>query len=309
VGSQSGLSIYFSIGCDLAIAASKFVAAAFTGSSAMLSEGIHSVVDSCNGVLLLWGKRASGKAPDADHPFGYGMELYFWTFVVTVLIFGMGGGVSIYEGVQRLLHLSPMQDIGWSYAVLAFSAVFEGATIRVAMREFKDINVQGGFWNALRVAKDLTVLTVLLENAAALLGLAIAFAGIFLGNLLHMPCLDGVASILVGVMLAAVAVVLATETKGLLIGEGVAKDVLQKIRQIAEREAGVVRAGAPLTMYFGPQSVLLALDVEFDKRLTAAEVTSAVDRLEKNIRNQYPKIERIFIEAESLSKSRGEGSA
>lgn len=303
MGSESGLSIYFSIVCDLAIAASKFIAAVFTGSAAMLSEGVHSVVDSCNGVLLLWGKRASGKAADADHPFGYGMELYFWTFVVTVLIFGMGGGVSIYEGVQRVLHVSPMQDPKWNYAVLAFSAVFEGATIRVAMREFRKANKQGGFWRAFRVTKDLTVMTVLLENAAALVGLVIAFAGIFLGNLLHMPRLDGVASILVGVTLAAVAVVLATETKGLLIGEGASKEVLQNIRQIAEHEAGVVRAGAPLTMYFGPQSVLLALDVEFDRRLSATEVTSVVDRLEKSIRNQYPKIQRIFIEAESLSKA------
>jgi divalent metal cation (Fe/Co/Zn/Cd) transporter len=236
------------------------------------------------------------------------MELYFWTFVVTVLIFGMGGGVSIYEGVQRLMNVSEIQEAKWSYAVLAFSAVFEGVTIRVAMREFRQLEKQGGFWRSLRATKDLTVVTVLLENAAALVGLAIAFLGIFLGNLLHMPCLDGVASILVGLTLAAVAVVLAIETKGLMIGEGATKEILQRIRQIAEREAGVVRAGAPLTMYFGPQSVLLALDVEFDKRLSAAEVTSVVDSLERNIRSQYPKIQRIFIEAESLSSKAREGA-
>ena len=308
MGSESGSSIYLSIACDLAIAVSKFIAAVFTGSSAMLSEGVHSVVDSCNGFLLLWGKRASAKRADAEHPFGYGMELYFWTFVVTVLIFGMGGGVSIYEGVQRLMNVSEIQEAKWSYAVLAFSAVFEGVTIRVAMREFRQLEKQGGFWRSLRATKDLTVVTVLLENAAALVGLAIAFLGIFLGNLLHMPCLDGVASILVGLTLAAVAVVLAIETKGLMIGEGATKEILQRIRQIAEREAGVVRAGAPLTMYFGPQSVLLALDVEFDKRLSAAEVTSVVDSLERNIRSQYPKIQRIFIEAESLSSKAREGA-
>jgi cation diffusion facilitator family transporter len=297
---NSKRSIYVSIACDLLIAATKFVAAGFTASSAMLAEGIHSVVDSCNGVLLVWGKRASEKPADADHPFGYGKELYFWTLIVAVLIFAIGGGMSIYEGISHILHEHITRYGAWNYVVLAVSAAFEAATVLSALRDVRRTEANKALWTSLRTSKDPTVFTVLLDNLAALVGLLIAFLGIYLGQRLHQPNLDGLASILIGLTLAAVAVVLAIESKGLLIGEGMDKAMLQSIRQLAERDRAVVRVGRPLTMYFGPQSILLALEVEFEGGLSAAEVTAAVDRIEKSIRSKYPNVERIFIEAESL---------
>ena len=300
MASSSQASVYVSIGCDFAIAASKFVAAGITGSSAMASEGIHSVVDSANGLVLLWGQRASGRAPDADHPFGYGKELYFWTFIVAVLIFAIGGGMSIYDGIGHLHDDRPLPHGAWNYAVLAFAAVFEGITVAIAARDFKRIEGKKSFWTGIHTSKDPTVFTVLLDNLAALAGLLFAFLGVFLGRLLNLPYLDGVASILIGLTLAVVAVILAIESKGLLIGEGVDKRTLDCIRRLAESDAGVAFVGAPLTMYFGPYSVFLALEVQFRDGLSAAEVTSTVDRLEKSIRSEYPKIQRIYIEAESL---------
>jgi cation diffusion facilitator family transporter len=304
---ESNRSVYVSIVCDLAIAIAKFVAASFTGSSAMLSEGIHSVVDSANGVLLLWGRHASNKRADLDHPFGYGKELYFWTLIVAVLIFAIGGGMSMYEGIEHLLVGHKSTYGPWDYAVLGFAAIFEGITVAIAARDFRRTEGKRGFWTELRASKDPTVFTVLLDNVAALVGLLFAFLGIFLGQMLRLPYLDGVASILIGLTLAAVAVVLAAESKGLLVGEGMDKATLEAIRRLAERDRGVVQAGAPLTMYFGPRSILLALDIQFEQGLSADEVTAAVDRLEKSIRSEYPNIQRIFIEAEALSQTGNAG--
>lgn len=308
MASNSQASVYFSIGCDLAIAAAKFVAAAITGSSAMASEGIHSIVDSANGLVLLWGQKASGRAPDTDHPFGYGKELYFWTFIVAVLIFAIGGGMSIYDGMEHLHDQTLGPDDVWNYAVLAVAAIFEGVTVVVAVREFRKNEGKNPFWTSIHTSKDPTVFTVLLENVAALAGLLFAFLGVFLGRLFNRPYLDGVASILIGVTLAVVAVVLAVESKGLLIGEGVDKKTLDCIRQLAQGDPGVMFVGAPLTMYFGPFSVFLALEVQFQDGLSAADVTATVDRLEKRIRAEYPKIQRIYIEAESLRQG-GRGTS
>ncbi len=307
VPSESTRTVYVSLGCDLGIAAAKFTVAGITGSSAMLAEAIHSVVDSCNAVLLLWGKYASAKAADLEHPFGYGKELYFWTLMVAVLIFSIGGGMSIYEGISHIAggHRATRQV--WDYAVLAFAAVFEVITVIVAARDFRRIEGDKRFWAAIHSSKDPTVFTVLLDNLAAIAGLAFAFLGIFLGHYFDLPYLDGIASILIGLTLASVAVVLVRESKGLLIGEGMDKQTLDRIRRLAESDRAVVRVAGPLTMYFGPESILLALDVEFENGLSAAEVTAAVDRLEKNIRAAYPRIKRIFIEAESLSKGQPEG--
>lgn len=270
----------------------------------MLAEAIHSVVDSLNGLVLLWGMRASRKPPDADHPFGYGQELYFWTFIVAVLIFSIGGGMSIYEGIGHILGKHKSEPGIWDYAVLGFAAVFEAITVVMAYRDFRRVEKKKSFWVSLRTSKDPTVFTVLLDNLAALVGLLIAFLGIFLGHRLNLPILDGVASILIGVTLAVVAVVLAIESRGLLIGEGMEKRTLENIRRLAERDPGVAFVGTPLTMYFGPFSIFLALDVQFRDGLSAAEVTAAVDRIEKAIRSEYPKVQRIFIEAESIRTGR-----
>jgi cation diffusion facilitator family transporter len=306
VSSDSTRTVWFSLGCDLAIAVSKFIAAGFSGSSAMLSEGIHSVVDSMNGVLLLWGRHASRRKADEEHPFGYGMALYFWTLIVALLIFAAGGGMSIYDGISSLRQGGRTTEPGaWTYAVLAVSAIFEGATVWIAAKNFRKTEGDRGFWKSIHTSKDPTVFTVLLDNIAAILGVAIAFLGITLGQALHMPELDGIASILIGALLAAVATVMAAESKGLLIGEGMDKQTLESIRQMAHRVPGVVRVGGPMTMYFGPRSILLALDVEFEKGLSAEQVTATVDQLESSVRARYPNIQRIFIEAESLSRAKG----
>lgn len=306
---SSQSSVYVAIGCDIGIAIAKFVAASITGSSAMASEGIHSVVDSLNGWVLLWGEKASKRPPDANHPFGYGKEIYFWAFMVAVLIFAIGGGMSIYDGIGHLHDAKPPEHGPWNYAVLGFAALFEGVTVGFAVRDFRRAEGPKAFWTGIHTSKDPTVFTVLLDNLAALAGLLFAFLGIFLGRLFHLPYLDGVASIFIGVTLGIVAVVLALECKGLLIGEGVDKKTLDRIKRLAENDEGVAYVGAPLTMYFGPNSIFLALEVQFHEGLSATELTSAVDRLEKNIRSEYPKIQRIYIEAESLRQATKSGAA
>lgn len=299
---SSKFVIYAAIGANLAIAIMKFVAAALTGSSAMVSEGIHSLVDTGNGGLLLFGIHKSKQPADATHPFGYGKELYFWSLIVAVLIFGVGGGISIYEGIAHLLHPRPLEDPFWSYLVLGFAAVFEGLVFVVAFRAFQALKGEDeSIWQAIKSSKDPTTFTVLFEDAAAMLGLIFAFVGIFLAHQFENPYLDGVASVCIGLLLAAVAVVLAYESKGLLVGEGTDPQTLEKIRKLAEADPGVKKMLMPLTMHFGPDTVLLTVDIEFHKRLSATEVEEAVDRLDKSIRTQYPNIKHIYIEAGAVS--------
>ncbi len=298
----SKVAIYAAIGANLAIAIMKFVAAALTGSSAMVSEGIHSLVDTGNGGLLLFGIHKSKQPADATHPFGYGKELYFWSLIVAVLIFGVGGGISIYEGINHLLHPRRLEDPFWSYVVLGLAAVFEGFVLVIAFRAFQALKGEDeSFWQAIKSSKDPTTFTVLFEDAAALLGLIFAFVGIFLAHAFENPYLDGVASVCIGLLLAAVAVVLAYESKGLLVGEGADPQTLERIRKLAEADPGVKKVLAPLTMHFGPDTVLLTVDIEFHKKLSATEVEEAVDRLEKSIRIHYPKIKHIYIEAGAIS--------
>ncbi len=307
MAAESKTAIFAAIGGNLAIAIMKFAAAAFTGSSAMLSEGIHSLVDTGNGGLLLLGIHKSKQPADATHPFGYGKELYFWSLIVAVLIFGVGGGISIYEGITHLIHPSPLEDPFWSYVVLGLAVVFESIVFVIAFQAFQALKGEDeNIWQAIKSSKDPTTFTVLFEDAAALLGLIVAFAGIFLAHYFNNPYLDGAASILIGVILASVAVFLAYESKGLLIGEGADPETLENIRKLAEAAAGVEKVINPLTMYFGPRTILLTVDIEFDKKLSAMEVEEAVDRLEKNIRSQYPDIKHIYIEAGAISSGNRE---
>jgi len=307
MAAESKTAIFAAIGGNLAIAIMKFAAAAFTGSSAMLSEGIHSLVDTGNGGLLLLGIHKSKQPADATHPFGYGKELYFWSLIVAVLIFGVGGGISIYEGITHLIHPSPLEDPFWSYVVLGLAVVFESIVFVIAFQAFQALKGEDeNIWQAIKSSKDPTTFTVLFEDAAALLGLIVAFAGIFLAHYFNNPYLDGAASVLIGVILASVAVFLAYESKGLLIGEGADPETLENIRKLAEAAAGVEKVINPLTMYFGPRTILLTVDIEFDKKLSAMEVEEAVDRLEKNIRSQYPDIKHIYIEAGAISSGNRE---
>ncbi len=302
MASGSKTAVYAAVAGNLAIAIMKFVAAALTGSSAMLSEGIHSLVDTGNGGLLLLGINRSKKPADAMHPFGYGKELYFWSLIVAVLIFGIGGGISIYEGVMHIIHPAPLEDPTWSYVVLVLAMVFEGIVFVIALREFKTfVKKDENILQAIKRSKDPTTFTVLFEDSAALLGLVVAFIGIFLAHYFNAPFLDGAASVLIGVILASVAVFLAYESKGLLVGEGADAATLENIRKLAEAETGVKKVVNPLTMHFGPHTILLTVDIEFDEKLSAAEVEQTIDRLEKSIRGKYPDIKHIYIEAGAVS--------
>src|SRR5512139_46369 len=230
---ESPLAVYGAIGANLAIAATKFTVAAFTGSSAMLSEAIHSTVDTGNGLLLLWGLRQSRQPASELHPYGHGRELYFWSLIVAVLIFGLGGGVSFYEGVMHLRHPAPLHEPFWNYVVLGAAALFEGISFTIAWREFRG-EVRGRpLWQALRSSKDPTTYTVLAEDGAALAGLFIAAVGIWLAHAFDRPELDGAASMLIGLLLAGVAVLLVREARGLLVGEGIRPETAEAIHQIA----------------------------------------------------------------------------
>jgi cation diffusion facilitator family transporter len=301
---SSKKAVYAAIAGNLAIAITKFVAAFITGSSAMLSEGIHSVVDTGNGALLLFGIRMSRKPADHSHPFGYGKELYFWTLIVAILIFAVGGGMSLYEGISHLSHPSPLRDPFWNYMVLGFALVFEGFAWGIAFKEFRKTQGNMSLLKAVRASKDPTTFTVLFEDSAAMLGLLVAFLGIFLGHRLNNPYLDGVAAIIIGLILAVVAVLLAYESKGLLVGEGASRETIENICGLAQKDQAVERVMPPLTMHFGPQEVLLNLDIKFRPGLSAEEIEAAVDRMEAAIRKRHPEIKRIFIEAESITATR-----
>jgi len=296
---ESRRAIFAAIVGNLAIAATKFIAALISGSSAMLSEGIHSLVDTGNGLLMLLGFRKSQKPADAAHPFGHGKELYFWSLVVAILIFALGGGMSVYEGVTHLFHPQVHASI-WNYIVLGFAIIFESGSFYFAYRAFRQELGGQGVLEAIRTSKDPTTFTILFEDTAALLGLVVAFLGIFLGHQLNNPYLDGVASIIIGAILAVVAVFLAYESKGLLIGEGVDPKTLASIRTIARDDPAVAEVRKSLTMHFSPDEVLLTLDLGFKKHLTAEKIATAVNRLEKKIRDKHPEIKHIFIEAKSL---------
>ena len=297
----SALPVYGAIAANVAIAVTKFIVAGISGSSAMLSEAIHSTVDICNGVLLLVGLHRSRRPASAEHPFGHGKELFFWGLLVAVLIFGVGGGVSFYQGVLHLQHPTPMQDPGWSYAVLGLAALFEGVSFLIALRQFRAASGTLSFWAALHRSKDPSTYTVLAEDGAALLGLGIAAAGIAASQASGRPEFDGAASLLIGLLLAGVALLLIRESRGLLVGEGLQRETTAAIREMAAAQPGVRRVGQPLSMYVGAEEVLLALDVEFAGPVQAREIAATVDRLEAQIRERFPRIRRIYIETRVLA--------
>ncbi|WP_088279872.1 cation diffusion facilitator family transporter [Ideonella sp. A 288] len=294
---ESRVAIYGAIAANVAIAVTKFAVAGVTGSSAMLSEGIHSAVDTFNGVLLLVGIRLSQRPATPEHPFGHGKELYFWSLIVAVLIFGLGGGVSFYEGVQHIRHPQPMTDPSWNYAVLGAATLFESISFAIALRQFRRQAAGAPFWQAVHRSKDPTTYTVLAEDAAALAGLAIAATGIALAHALDMPVLDGVASLLIGVLLAGVASLLTWESRGLLIGEGIRPETAQALRAIALAQPGVRDVGRVLSMYVGPDDALVTMDLDFDAGTGTAEAALAFAQIVQRVRARYPMIRRLFVEA------------
>ena len=291
-----------------AIAAIKFGAAWATGSSAMFSEGIHSAVDTGNQMLLLLGLARSARPPTPTHPFGHGLELYFWAFVVAILIFGLGAGLSVYEGLHKLGDPHPIERAWVNYLVLAVALGIEGWVWLVAYRAFRRDTGAAPLIRALRGSKDPMTFTVLLEDSAAMLGLATAAVGIFLSTTLHMPAIDGYASIGIGMILAATAAFLAYECHSLLTGESVAPEVRASIAEIARSALGVERLNDALTMHFGPDDVLVALSLDFDDSLSAADVEQRVTEIERALRRAHPQVRRVFVEAQSHA-GHAEGSA
>jgi len=284
------------------IAVTKFSAAAVTGSSAMLSEAIHSVVDTLNQVLLLYGLRRSARAADEEHPFGYGRELYFWSFVVAILIFAVGAGVSIYEGIDRVMHPHAVSSPTINYVVLGLAMVFESGALYIAVKEFNTLRGSTRWITAVRHSKNPAVFTVLFEDTAALLGLLIAFIGLVLAQYLDLPWLDGAASIGIGVLLAFTAMFLAYETKALLIGEA-ASDVLRiGIQEIVAKAHSIRTINELRTMHMGPEDVLLALSLDFHDHLNAGQVEESIFILEMAIKSRFPEITRLFIEVQSQSR-------
>jgi cation diffusion facilitator family transporter len=281
------------------IAVTKFAAAAFTGSSAMFSESIHSTVDSGNQALLLYGLGRAERKADKEHPFGYAQEVYFWAFMVAILIFSVGAGVSLYEGVHKIRHPEPITSAYVNYIVLGLAMIFEGIAWVIAFREFNSRRGRRGFFQAMQETKDPSVLTVLLEDSAALLGLVVAFTGIFLGQVLEMPVLDGVASVVIGLILAGTALLLAVETKSLLIGEAASPELVDRIKRILTAQSSILRINEILSMHLGPADVLVTLSVDFKDDLTAGDVEATITLLESQIRHAHPEITRIFIETQS----------
>lgn len=282
------------------IATTKFAAASITGSSAMLSEAIHSVVDTGNQGLLLWGMKRAARPADERHPFGYGMELYFWTFVVAILIFAIGAGVALYEGFHKLVAPVPIQRPMVNYVVLVVAMGFEGAAWAVAFREFRRRKGASlGYFKAMQLSKDPTVFTVLFEDSAAMLGLLAALVGLLLAEVLGDPVYDALASLVIGVILACTATLLAYESKGLLIGEAASREVLSGIQRILGQERAILSINEVLTMHLGPRDVLLTMSLDFADSLSSGDVEDTISRLETRIKGKYPEIARIFIEAQS----------
>jgi cation diffusion facilitator family transporter len=302
--SSSKTVIYAALAGNLLVAATKFAASSFTGSSAMLSEAIHSLVDCGNQLLLLLGIRSAARPATREHPFGHGLQIYFWTFVVAVMIFGVGAGVSIVEGIDKVRRPHDIENAWVNYVVLGLALLFEGAVWAVALTAFRESKGPGSWLKAIRQSKDPTIFTVLFEDTAAMLGLLIALAGIYLSQRLAMPVLDGVASLLIGAILACTAAFLAWECQSLLTGEGVAPEVRANIHAIATSEPGVLRPNEILTMHFGPRDVLVALSLDFEDQRSAGEVERAVSNIERRIKAAHPEVTRVFVEAQSLEAHR-----
>jgi cation diffusion facilitator family transporter len=280
---------------NLGIAASKFVAAAITGSSAMLTEGVHSVVDSTNQLLLMWGRRAARKSPDELHPFGYGRELYFWSFVVAVLVFSLGAGVSVYEGVIHIAHPEPAVSPVVAYAVLLIAFLLEGWSTLEAYRDFKQAKGNLGWFQAIRQSKDPPTFIVLLENGAAMAGIIAAAIGLLLSQLTGDPFFDGAASVVIGLILGVTAGVLAYESKGLLIGEAADPELVRRLRELACDIPGVVGVGHVLTVHSSPDQITVMMNVDFDDELPAAEVERIVCHVEEEAQRRWPQVRRLFV--------------
>lgn len=292
--------VYGALLANLGVCVAKFIAGSISGSSALLSEGIHSLADSGNELLLLLGMRRSKLQADRSHPYGYGKELYFWSLIVALVLFAAGGGTSIYNGVERLLHPEPLRETLANYAVIAVAFGFESTSLAIALRKLRAENPGDSITQAIRHSKDPSVFTVVAEDLAAVAGLTGAFLGILLSDLCHAPWCDAVGSIVVGSILAVVAFFLASESRKLLVGESGTRELLADVRRLSHEDPTVCRVGEALSMQLGPDEVLLNLDVEFSPEVSGPDLPGAIQRLESRIRAAHPEITRVFVEASSL---------
>jgi cation diffusion facilitator family transporter len=305
---SSKKAVYAALVGNSLIAISKFWASAYTGSSTMFSEAIHSVVDTGNQWLLLYGLKSSKKPADSSHPFGYGMEVYFWSFVVAILIFGLGSGISIYEGIDKIRFPQPISNSWVNYIVIGFAILFESAALAVAIYEFRKTKGEQGWIQAIRRSKDPALFTVIFEDSAALLGLIVAGVCIYLSEALELPILDGIGSVFIGLILAITASLLAYECKGLLIGEPADKEVEMGIRKILKSEEKILHINEVLTLHFGPNDVLLTISLDFVDKISSESIEQAISSLEYQIKEKFGEIKRVFIEVQSWRGHRADQS-
>jgi cation diffusion facilitator family transporter len=304
VSAHNNRTLLIAFGANLGIAVSKFVAAAITGSSAMLTEGVHSVVDSTNQLLLIWGRRQARKPPDQYHPMGYGRELYFWSFVVAVLVFALGAGVSIYEGIIHIAHPEEAVAPVIAYTVLIVAFVLEGGSTLAAFRDFKAAKGSLGWWVAVRTSKDPPAFIVLLENGAAMAGLVVAAIGVALSQVTGDPFFDGAASVVIGIILGLTALLLAVESKGLLIGEAADPELVEGLRALTLTHREVTGIGEILTVHSAPDQITAMLSVDFDDRISAGEVEAIVDRIECEAATRWPEVRRLYIRPRRNAQNR-----
>ena len=298
MASGSKLVIIAALVGNTLISITKFVAASITGSSAMMSEGIHSLVDTGNQGLLLYGMKRAAKPPDEDFPFGHGKEIYFWSFIVAILIFALGGGISIYEGIQHIQHPEPISNPMINYIVLGLALIFEGAAWYFAFREFSRSKGRWGYFEAIQRAKDPSIFVVLFEDSAAMLGLLVAFAGVWISQATGILIFDGIASVIIGLILVGTSIWLAYETKGLLIGESANQPVIRGIRDALRGRANIEHVNEVLTMHMGPDFILANISVDFADAISAQEVEADIAAIDRAIKQKFPEVKRIFIEAE-----------
>lgn len=306
---RNNFVIWAALTGNLAIASIKYLAAFFSGSSAMLSEAIHSTVDTGNQGLLLLGIHRSRKAADTIHPFGYARELYFWAFVVAILIFGLGAGVSAYEGISKLMHPTPLRNAGWNYAVLATAAVFEGVTWYIALREFNIKRGKTALLKAVRQSKDPSTFIVLFEDTAALIGIGIAAVGLWMTDSFGLEWADGAASLIIAVVLGTTAWLLALETKSLLTGEAASPTTVTRLRTMMRTNPGVLGITALKTVHLGPDDILVVASLNFRDSLTAEEIEDAIVETETRIKDEFPSIRQLFLGARSTRTVASQGTA
>lgn len=298
--------VYAALAGNIAVAVSKFIVATITGSTAMMAEAIHSSVDTGNEILLLVGMWQSRKPATPAHPFGRGREVYFWSFLVVIMMFAFGGGLSLLDGLQSIHHPEPLHAQRWAYLVLGISAIFESASFTVGMRNLLARRRKNRtLWQTIRQSKDPNIIGVVFEDSAALIGLALATLGVWSSHHFHIPQLDGAASVAIGCLLGLVAILFGREVKDLLVGEAADPEVVNWIRNVASSDPDIESAGEPFTMQLSPGQVLLNIELRFKDGLDRNGIEAAIDRIEAGIQQNAPEVTRIFIEAESLKPQRG----